>query len=448
MRWVKVLCLAGLPLVSGCSGTDSGPDSSTFGTAGLPITGGTSATVGSNPVVGGAANGVGGKSGSPVSSGGTNNTGGANATGGTINTGGTANFGGTAGMGGSKSTGGAQATGGLVSTGGSKATGGSNTNAGAPSTGGSKATGGLAATGGTTAKGGSNATGGVSATGGSKSTGGAATTGGTSTTGGASSIGGSTGTCSNDLSTPPSNVAAWINESWNDQLGNNVRTRKAWLLDSVMMGKGQINLCVRWGASSAPSAAVKTGMASAVQKWMNDWFTTLNYAGFPYCNGITTKVTGWAVKPGNTSWVSDLDSSIKIYTETDADGEPKCPDNCSFFDNWTHTFPKCAGGEAFHSDYWLWLDDTIGGGAAAVGGDWGLRMPVNNFVSQMGKSNLVIEHEMGHGFGFQDYYTWTGSTPAGGSLMIVGSTNGQTPTTGDQWLLRRTWVEMKALRGW
>jgi hypothetical protein len=66
----------------------------------------------------------------------------------------------------------------------------------------------------------------------------------------------------------------------------------------------------------------------------------------------------------------------------------------------------------------------------------------------MGKSNLVFEHEIGHGFGFQDYYTWTGSTPAGGSLMIVGSTNSQVPTTGDQWLLRRTWVEMKALRGW
>lgn len=55
---------------------------------------------------------------------------------------------------------------------------------------------------------------------------------------------------------------------------------------------------------------------------------------------------------------------------------------------------------------------------------------------------------MGHGFGFQDYYTWTQDTPAGGSLMIVGSTNSQVPTTGDIWLLRRTWKEVKALRGW
>jgi hypothetical protein len=32
--------------------------------------------------------------------------------------------------------------------------------------------------------------------------------------------------------------------------------------------------------------------------------------------------------------------------------------------------------------------------------------------------------------------------------MIVGSTNSQAPTTGDIWLLRRTWKEMKALRSW
>jgi hypothetical protein len=285
------------------------------------------------------------------------------------------------------------------------------------------------------------------AAGGRTGSGGAAT-GGAIGSGGVSGSGGSAGPCTPTWEAPPSNVAAWIDESWSAQLGSNIKNRKAWLIDSAIMGKGQINLCVRWGATSAPTAAVKSGMATAVEKWFGDWFTHLaDYGCFPYPH-ITAKVTGWAVKPGNTSWVSDLDSSIKVYTETDSEGEPKCPDSCSFFTNWNHTFPNCPGGEAFHSDYWLWLDDSIGGGAAAVGGDWGLRMPVSNFVASMGKSNLVIEHEMGHGFGFQDYYDWTGSTPTGGSLMIVGSTNSQSPTTADQWLLRRTWKEMKTLRGW
>lgn len=320
--------------------------------------------------------------------------------------------------------------------------------------GGAGAAGGIAGSttsvGGAPGKGGQLGSGGASGSGGARDGGaGAPGTGGTVGTGGSTS----TGPCTPAWEDPPSNVSAWINESWNSQLGANVKSRKAWLLDSVMLGKGQINLCVRWGATTAPTADVKKNMASSVEKWFNDWFSKLaDYGCFPHSH-ITAKVTGWAVRPGNESWVSDLDSGVKVYTQTDSGtdppGEPMCPSACSFFDNWTHKFPNCPGGEDFHTDYWLWLDDKLpGGGAAAVGGDWGLRMPVSNFVASMGKSNLVIEHEMGHGFGFQDYYDWTGSTPSGGSLMIVGSTSNQSPTIADQWLLRRTWKEMKTLRSW
>jgi hypothetical protein len=76
-------------------------------------------------------------------------------------------------------------------------------------------------------------------------------------------------------------------------------------------------------------------------------------------------------------------------------------------------------------------------------------MPVGAFVNALGKSGSnVIEHEIGHGFGIQDYYDWTGARPEGGSLMIVGSQGGGKPTVGDTWLLRRTWSEMRSIRGW
>jgi hypothetical protein len=90
-----------------------------------------------------------------------------------------------------------------------------------------------------------------------------------------------------------------------------------------------------------------------------------------------------------------------------------------------------------------------GGGAAAVGGDWGLRMPVDTFLGAFNEpSDHIIEHEMDHGFGIQDYYDWTGSKPKGGSIMIVGSTSSEAPTMADIWLLKRTWKEMKSMRGW
>ena len=369
--------------------------------------------------------------------------------------------GGTSGLAGAPTGGGAAMPGvGGMTTGGATADGGH-------ATGGLMDTGGFG-TGGRTGTGGANPGGmptgggptGGAATGGSAA--GGMETGGTPTggsaTGGAPAGGAETGgveaggTLTCDFSDPPANVAAWVEESWNAELGSNINSREAWLLDSVILGEGEINLCVRWGATSAPSAAVKSQIGPSMQQWFNDWFQALgSYGCFPYPDGISVKVTGWAVRSGNEGWVSDLGPDVAVYTETDGDGEPKCPDACSFFTNWNHQFPNCPGGEAFHTDYWIWLDDQLpgGGGAAAVGGDWGLRMPVGSLIDTLGNdSDGVIEHEMGHGFGFQDYYEWTGSTPEGGSLMIVGSSSQGYPTVGDTWLIRRTWREMLEIRGW
>jgi hypothetical protein len=362
------------------------------------------------------------------------------------------------GTGGNFSTGGAMPASGGVSAGaGGAATGGGGvTNSGgggaATNSGGTPATGGVtgaggAANGGAFGTGGASTGGAIGATGGTTATGGASS-GGTTATGGASS--GGAGSC--EFPAPPADVAEWIDQSWNAQLGNNIRSRKAWNLDHIIHDKGEINVCVRWGATSTVPEAVRMNVAATTERWFNDWFKGLgDYGCFPYAAGIKVKVTGWAVRPGQQSLLGGI-SGVPIYTETDGEGEPKCPDNCSEFVHWDHQFPNCPGGAANHHDYWLWFDDDLpgGGGAAAVGGDWGLRMPVRTFVNAFNNpSYLVVEHEMGHGFGFQDYYDWTGARPRGGSIMIVGSTSGsQAPSTADIWLLRRTWKEMKTLRGW
>ena len=350
--------------------------------------------------------------------------------------------GGGVGQGGKSSVAGATSSaGGVAGNGGaSSASGGSSGGAASSGGAGGKSGGAGAGTGG--------ATGGAS---GATGSGGSSGSGGGGSGGAAGGGSGGSGAC--DFSAPPANVAEWIDQSWSGQLGNNVRTRKAWNLDNVMLDKGEMHLCVRWGATSALPDTVRMNLAATIERWFNDWFKGLgNYGCFPYGNGIKVSITGWAVRPGKESLLAGLGASEKIYTETDGDGEPKCPDACSSFVHWDHQFSSCPGGAANHADYWLWFDDNLpgGGGAAAVGGDWGLRMPVSTFVNAFGqKSYLVVEHEMGHGFGFQDYYDWTGAKPTGGSIMIVGSTSGsQAPTTGDIWLLRRTWKEMKSLRNW
>ena len=208
--------------------------------------------------------------------------------------------------------------------------------------------------------------------------------------GGGAGAGGATA-C--DWSEPPANVAAWVEESWKAQLGDNIRNRKAWNLDNVMLNKGSLNLCVRWGATSAVPDTVRMNLAATIERWFNDWFKGLgDYGCFPYGAGIKVKVTGWAVKPGMQALLGAIDPAIPVYTETDADGEPKCPDACSSFVHWDHKFTGCPGGEAAHSDYWLWFDDALpgGGGAAAVGGDWGLRMPVKTFTNAFNNTSYMI----------------------------------------------------------
>lgn len=249
---------------------------------------------------------------------------------------------------------------------------------------------------------------------------------------------------------PPGNVADWVEESWLDQLDDNINNGSVWLLDKVMKGEAEINICVRWGATSPPSDAVKNNVAAATERWFNYWFTLLDgYGCFPYPDGVKVNLTGWAVRPGNEAWVDDLGDSVHIYTDMDPAGEPICATTCSTFENRDYNIPDCPGGDEARHDYWIWLDDTLDG-AAAVGGDWGLRMPVAPFEVALdaGGGDNTIVHEMGHGFGFQDYYDWTGSRPEGGSVMIVGSTQEQTPTEADAWLLRRCWKEQQAIRGW
>ena len=220
-----------------------------------------------------------------------------------------------------------------------------------------------------------------------------------------------------------------------------------------MKGQGTINVCVRWSGTKKFTTAWRDEVAASMERWFNGWFKALGpYGCFPYPDGVKVRLTGVAVKPGQESLLEWSDRSIPVYTETEPDtdppGEPKCPDSCSFFQNWNHSFPKCAAGEDMHFDYDVWLGDTLPGGAGAVGGDWGVRMPRATFTDALGDSNFyIIAHEMGHGFGIQDYYDWTGSTPSGGSVMIVGS-SGPTRTQGDAWLLKRVWKEQKALRGW
>lgn len=251
---------------------------------------------------------------------------------------------------------------------------------------------------------------------------------------------------------PPANVAAWVEESWNGALSGNIASRQDWLLDAIVKGRGVLDVCVRWGATTVFTTAARDRIEGSMQTWLQGWLQYLEQdTCFPYPQGVTVKITGIAVKPGGESLLEWTDRTIPVYTETDPTseptGEPRCPDACSLFLHQDHQFPDCPGGEQAHFDYAIWLDDAIPGDAVAVGSDWGFRMPAPSFTAALGaSSDRRIQQVMGYGFGFQSYASWTGSAPDGGSLIFGDA--GAPPTAADGWLLRRLWQEQKALRGW
>jgi hypothetical protein len=248
-----------------------------------------------------------------------------------------------------------------------------------------------------------------------------------------------------DVSDPPRSVSGWIDESWAGS-EEKVTNRSGWLFDAAMKGQGELNVCVRWGATVPMTTAVRDQIGPALEKWFNLWFALIYpYDCFPYSH-VKVRVSGYAVRPGQEALLPA--GTWPVYTETDSEGEPKCPRTCGFFLNWSHQFPECPGGQDGHFDYALWIDDKLPSvtRATAVGGEWGLRMPVRPFLASLSSEAAAVVpiHEIGHGFGLPDYYTWKGPRPPGGSVMIVGSADKPTPS--DQWILRRYWKETKARR--
>ena len=59
-----------------------------------------------------------------------------------------------------------------------------------------------------------------------------------------------------------------------------------------MKGKGEIKICVRYGATRSVSATTRDLVAPAMQRWFNKWFALLYpYDCFPYPS-VTVMVTG------------------------------------------------------------------------------------------------------------------------------------------------------------
>ncbi|KAI1066938.1 hypothetical protein LB507_011375 [Fusarium sp. FIESC RH6] len=179
---------------------------------------------------------------------------------------------------------------------------------------------------------------------------------------------------------PPSNLAGTLKEVWDHEVETYTDALgfKNYGWDQVIAGKGQLNVCVRWESSASITAEQQT-------KWVSRW------DNFPY-EDVKINVVGWAVK--DKSLLQGSTDGLNIYTDTDAEGIPQCSEKCGRFFHQDGDYSQCPGGAERHYNNSLWLTDEL-----------------------LSSKNIhILQHEIGHTFGLDDFYDWT---PTGQDKFII-----------------------------
>ncbi|KAG8624659.1 hypothetical protein KVT40_007726 [Elsinoe batatas] len=236
-------------------------------------------------------------------------------------------------------------------------------------------------------------------------------------------------------STRPANLVAGLDEVWKHTQDTRPRdlSFKNYLFDQILATKGKINYCVRWESTKTSTEAQRADTVTAVRRSMNKWVDSLaGYDGWPYSD-VEVNVVGYAVN--NKNLLQGSTTGLDIYTTKDSGGIPECDPRCGRFFNQDNVYSDCPGGAARHYDVSLWLTDGMGGGA---GGDWGERIGTDYFLNAIKQDNIhILLHEIGHGFGLDDFYDWT---PVGTGGKFIMKAGGSTSITDfDTWMLRDWW---------
>jgi hypothetical protein len=238
--------------------------------------------------------------------------------------------------------------------------------------------------------------------------------------------------------TPPSNLVTPLNEVWNhvETTYPNLYGFRNYGWDQVMANGGSMNYCVRWDSSTPVTAAQRDQVQATLSRQFKKWMDVMaGHNGWPYAN-VPVKVVGWAVRDRNTlQWT---DNSVDIYVNNIRENAPQCSEPCGRFFHIDGNYSGCPGGGSHHYDMSLWLTSGFSGGA---GGDWGQRISSEYYMSNLNTDNVhILLHEIGHGFGLDDFYDWT---PTGQCCFIMNAGSATMITEFDKWMLRDWWRHLK-----
>lgn len=277
----------------------------------------------------------------------------------------------------------------------------------------------------------------------------------------------------NDMPAEYRYAADWI---WENRIVAERSTEgSATIFDQIIAGKGTINYVVKWQSYKPITLERRKQFEAMLSECINDWAGWLaGYENWPY-DHIDVKIVGWAVLDENCLLDRQPDEIVYTnLTDYDSSGDtsngyeeipnktPNAPNEISRLYHYEHrndpgfdayNYP---GGLDKRFDMYMWAIQgfpAIGG----CGGAWGQTLSDDAYINivESGFGKHVLEHEMGHGFGWTDFYGEEGEPggfPPGGfpsqnknSIMMAGSS--QEITDFDGWMLRYMWTKIKDQQG-
>ena len=273
----------------------------------------------------------------------------------------------------------------------------------------------------------------------------------------------------NDMPSDYATACDWI---WTNRIERE-GSMKDWatIYDQIVAGNGTLQYILIWQSYEKITLEQRQKLPQMLEDAVNQWTDHLiGYDGWPFQH-VNVKIVGYAVL--DKSCLLDLQPDEVVYTDTTSSwlrddmitsgmgdtsvpaNQPAEPTDLSRYSHWSD--PNWSYHGSYSNRYDMYLHGITGmihmGGYGYHYGQILSDQSVLGLIDGTTSQHILL-HEMGHGFGFPDYYGGEGESdgfPPGGfpggenSIMMAGSCSSINQF--DQWFLKYAWSKLKAENG-
>lgn len=263
----------------------------------------------------------------------------------------------------------------------------------------------------------------------------------------------------------------WNNRIYDDENEDWMKDYST-IYDQLIAENGTIRYLIRWDSYKTITLEQRQQLENVLNDALNQWNDCLEgYENWPF-DDVNVKIVGWSVldesclldiQPNEVVYTETMDSTMRDYIidcgmASDASSipylEPSEPIDISRYVHWSDSNWAYKDDDNRYDMFLEGIDGLINMGG--FGWHYGQYLSTDAILGLINgtTSQHILLHEMGHGFGFPDYYGGIGESdgiPPGdfpgdeGSIMEAGRSF--EITSFDTWFARYAWTKLSEQEG-